>query len=151
MTKSMVESTEDMGEYLYHLDPDTKKRARSLEKLQSKIINSVQSSLIILTLIYIYIYIYMCVYIYTHTHTHTYIYIYIYIYIRRGVSSMCFMPLQRNIHCKVCLFVILFLLMWLCFGRELVVFWCKYVSVFALNTVKILCLTPNVNHINSYF
>ena len=47
-TKSMVESTwvEDMGQFLYHLDPGTRKIARRLEKLQFKIMNSVPSFLI---------------------------------------------------------------------------------------------------------
>ena len=56
MTKSMVESAwaEDMGQFLYHLDPNTGKIR--LEKLQLKIINSILSSLIKLTWIYIYIY-----------------------------------------------------------------------------------------------
>ena len=44
-TKSMVESTraEDMGQFLYHFDPDTKKKkiTKRLEKLQLKMINSV--------------------------------------------------------------------------------------------------------------
>ena len=35
MTKSMVESAwaEDMGQFLYYLDPDIKKITRSLEKM----------------------------------------------------------------------------------------------------------------------
>ena len=35
-TKSMVESagTEDMGQLFYHLDPDTRKIARRLEKMK---------------------------------------------------------------------------------------------------------------------
>ena len=39
-TKSMVESAwaEDMGHFLYHVDPDTRKITRRLEKLQLKII-----------------------------------------------------------------------------------------------------------------
>ena len=39
-TKSMVESAwaEDMGQFLYHLDPNTRK-IRSLEKIKLKIIN----------------------------------------------------------------------------------------------------------------
>ena len=47
MTKSMVESTcaEDMGQFLYHLDPDTRKITRRLEKIKLKIINSVPSFL----------------------------------------------------------------------------------------------------------
>ena len=47
MTKSMVESTwaEDMGQFLYHLDPDTRKITRSLDKMELKIINSIPSSL----------------------------------------------------------------------------------------------------------
>ena len=71
-TKSMVESTwaEDMGQFLYHLDLDTRKITRRLEKLQLKIINSVPSSLIKLVLIVTY-----CLDI------HSSIYIYIYIYI----------------------------------------------------------------------
>ena len=61
MTKSMVKSTgaEDMGQFLDHLDPDTRK-IRNLEKIKLEMINSV-------LLLYIYIYIY----IYTHTHKHT--------------------------------------------------------------------------------
>ena len=44
--KSMVESpwTEDMGQFLYHLDPDTRKITRRLERIKFKIINSVPSS-----------------------------------------------------------------------------------------------------------
>ena len=44
----MVKSAyaEDMGQFLYHLDHDTTKITRRLEKLQLKIINSVISSLI---------------------------------------------------------------------------------------------------------
>ena len=59
MTKSMVESAwaEDMGQFLYHLDPNTRKITRKLEKLQMKIINSVPSSLTKFAYIYIYIYI----------------------------------------------------------------------------------------------
>ena len=58
-TQSMVESTwaEDMGQFLYHPDPDTRKITRSLEKMKLKIINSVPSSLIKLAGIYIFIYI----------------------------------------------------------------------------------------------
>ena len=37
---------EDMGQFLYHLDPNTRKITRRLEKLQLKIINSFPSSLI---------------------------------------------------------------------------------------------------------
>ena len=63
-TKSMVESTlaEYMGQFLLHLDPDTRKITKRLDKLQLKIINSVPSYLIKLALIttlqYIHIYIY---------------------------------------------------------------------------------------------
>ena len=111
MIRSMVESTwaEDVGQFLYHLDPDIRKITRSLKKMESKMINSVLSSLTKLPRIYIYIYsvcmcAYVCAfiyiyahmhttYVYTHTHTHThthicksvcvYIYIYIYIVIQR--------------------------------------------------------------------
>ena len=40
ITKSMVESAwaEDMGQFLYHLDPDIRKIKSRLEKLQLKII-----------------------------------------------------------------------------------------------------------------
>ena len=46
-TKSMVESAwaGDMGQFLYHLDPDARKITRSLEKIELKIINSVPASL----------------------------------------------------------------------------------------------------------
>ena len=46
-TKRMVESagTENMGQFIYDLDPDTRKISRSLEKMKLKIINSVTSSL----------------------------------------------------------------------------------------------------------
>ena len=46
-TKSMVESdwTVDMGQFLYHLHPDTRKLTMILEKIKIKIINSVPSSL----------------------------------------------------------------------------------------------------------
>ena len=39
-TKSMVENTwaEDMGQFLYHRDPEKRKITRKLEKLQLKII-----------------------------------------------------------------------------------------------------------------
>ena len=55
MTKSMVESTwaEDMGQFFYHLDSDTRKITSNLEKIKLKIINSVPSSLTKLALIYI--------------------------------------------------------------------------------------------------
>ena len=45
-TKSMVESAyaEDMGQFLYHLDPDTRKITGSLEKRKLKMIKSVPSS-----------------------------------------------------------------------------------------------------------
>ena len=47
MNKSMVKSAwaEDMGQFLYHLDPNTRKITRSLEKIKLKIINK-QSSII---------------------------------------------------------------------------------------------------------
>ena len=53
----MVESTwaEDMGQFLYHLDPDTRKIIRSLEKTKSKMINCVPLSLTKFTWTYIYI------------------------------------------------------------------------------------------------
>ena len=40
-TKNMVKSAwaEDRGQFLYHLDPETRKVTRRLEKLQLKIIN----------------------------------------------------------------------------------------------------------------
>ena len=72
MTKSMIESdwAEDMGQFLYHLDPDTKKITRSLEKIKLKIINSVPLSLtklawIITCYLNIHssIYIYVCVFV----------------------------------------------------------------------------------------
>ena len=52
-TKSMVKSAwaEDMGQFLYHLDPDTRKITRRLEKLQLRKMNSVPSSLIKLVLV----------------------------------------------------------------------------------------------------
>ena len=39
MTKTMVENSwaENMGHFLYHLDPDTRKITRRLEKLQLRI------------------------------------------------------------------------------------------------------------------
>ena len=44
-TKSMIESAsaEDIGQYFYYLDPDTRKITR-LEKFRLKIISSVPSS-----------------------------------------------------------------------------------------------------------
>ena len=50
-TKSINENAwaEDMGRFLYHVDPDTRKITRSLEKIELKIINSVISSLTKLT------------------------------------------------------------------------------------------------------
>ena len=63
-------------------DYNTRKITRKLEKLQLKIINSVSSFLIKLTLIYIYVYIYQCVCMYIYMFVYIYIYIYIYI-------SMC--------------------------------------------------------------
>ena len=47
MTKSMVESAwgENKGQFLDHLDPDTRKITRILEKIKLKIINSVPTSL----------------------------------------------------------------------------------------------------------
>ena len=46
-TKSMLESTwvADTGQFLYHLDSDTRKITRSLEKIKPKVINSVPPSL----------------------------------------------------------------------------------------------------------
>ena len=46
-TKSMVESdwADDMGQFLYHIDPDTRKITRSLEKIKLEIMKSVPSSL----------------------------------------------------------------------------------------------------------
>ena len=43
--KNMVEITwaEDLGQFLYHLDPDTRKITRRLKKLQLKMGNSVPS------------------------------------------------------------------------------------------------------------
>ena len=45
---SMVESAwaEDMGQFLYHLDPNTRKITKRLEKIKLKTINSVPLSLI---------------------------------------------------------------------------------------------------------
>ena len=98
ISKTLVECAwvEDMGQFRYLLDPDTRKRIRKLTKLQLKILNIVPSSLIKLAFfIYIYIYIYSNGY-----HWHSwwfnggpnfslsmieliYIYIYIYIHITR--------------------------------------------------------------------
>ena len=68
-----VESTgaEDMGQFLNHLNPDTRKITRRLEKLQLKIINNIPLSLIKLDLVTT-----CCLNI----HSSLYIYIYIYIY-----------------------------------------------------------------------
>ena len=68
-TRSVIESTwaEDMGQFLYHLDSDTVKTTRTLEKMKLKIINEECSS-------------YLTKLAWTHTHTYIYIYIYIYIY-----------------------------------------------------------------------
>ena len=43
MIKSMIESAwaEDMGQFLYHLDSDTRKITKTLEKIKLKMINSV--------------------------------------------------------------------------------------------------------------
>ena len=45
--KHMVESAwaEDIGQFHYHLDPDTREITRRLEKIKLRIINSVLSSL----------------------------------------------------------------------------------------------------------
>ena len=45
-TKSTVESAwaENMGQFIYHIDPDTRKITRRLEKVQLKMINCVPSS-----------------------------------------------------------------------------------------------------------
>ena len=45
MTENIVKSiwAEDMGQFLYHLDPNTRKITRRLEKLQLKIINKQRS------------------------------------------------------------------------------------------------------------
>ena len=53
----MFESAWDtnMGQFLFHLNPDTRKETRRLERIQIKIIK------------YVYIYIYIYIYIYTHT------------------------------------------------------------------------------------
>ena len=60
-TKSMVEiaRAEDMGQFLYLIDPDTRKITRSLEKIKLEIINSVPTSLRKLAWMSIYIYIYI--------------------------------------------------------------------------------------------
>ena len=86
-TKSLVKSAwaEDMGQLLYHLDPDPRKITKRLEKLQLRIINSFPSFLIKLAFIYIYIYTHN--YTHTHTHTHTYIYIYKFIYKRKNYEA----------------------------------------------------------------
>ena len=75
ITKSMVEGTwaEDMGQFLYHLDPDTGKITRSLEKIKLKIINRVPSSLtklasIITWCLNIHSSIYMCVCVWLSSH-----------------------------------------------------------------------------------
>ena len=73
MTKSAW--TEDMGQFLYYLDPDTRKITRQLEKIKLKIINSVALSLT--------------------KHARVYIYIYIYIYIKYN-----FISLQFHCYCK---------------------------------------------------
>ena len=46
--KSMVDSdwAEDIGQFFYHQDPNTRKITRRFEKLQLKMINSVPLSLI---------------------------------------------------------------------------------------------------------
>ena len=58
MTKSIVESAgaEDMGQFLYHLDPDTKRIIR-IEKFQLKI----KKCSIVFNQICLNIYIYVCV------------------------------------------------------------------------------------------
>ena len=94
----MVESNwaEDMGQFLFHLDPHTRKITRSLEKMKLKTINK-QCSIVFnktclnnnmlpkYTLFKTYVDIDTdidrCTHTHTHTHTHTYIYIYIYIYV----------------------------------------------------------------------
>ena len=57
-TKSVVESAwaEDVRPFLCHLDPDTRKITRRLEKIELKENYSVPSSLTKLAWIYIYIY-----------------------------------------------------------------------------------------------
>ena len=42
-------SAEDIGQFLYHLDPDTRKITRGIEKINLKIINSDPSSLTVFT------------------------------------------------------------------------------------------------------
>ena len=62
-TKIMVESAwaEDMGQFRYHLDLDTRKISRILEKIKLKMINKQCSIVFNKICLYIYIYIYMCV------------------------------------------------------------------------------------------
>ena len=95
----MVESAwpEDMGQFLYHLDPDTRIITKILEKMKLEIMNKQRSIVFNKTCLKknLYTYICLCVcvcvhltmfcilpvvkYIHTHTYTHTYVYIYIYI------------------------------------------------------------------------
>ena len=63
-TKSIVESAwvEDMGQFLYHLDPDTRKITRKLEKIKAKIIKCpIVFNKICLNDIYIYMSVCACV------------------------------------------------------------------------------------------
>ena len=67
---------ENMGQFLYHLDPDTNKITKLEEKLRLEIINSAPSSLIKLALITtcclnIHSSIYIYIYIHNHGHTHS--------------------------------------------------------------------------------
>ena len=55
------------------------------------------------------------------------------------------MSLERNSHWNVCLFIILFLLIWVYFYSKFVAFLCEKVHVFALNTVKMFCFKTLVN------
>ena len=59
MIKSVIKSTwaEDMGQFLYHTDPNSRKISRRLEKLQLKMINKQYSIVFNKT----YLNIYMCV------------------------------------------------------------------------------------------
>ena len=70
MTKSMVESTwaEGMGQFLYHMDPDSRKITRNLEKLQLKIMKCLLSLIKIAWIITCSLNIHSSIYIYFKFH-----------------------------------------------------------------------------------
>ena len=90
----------------FHLDPDTRKIARSLEKIKLKMINCVPSSLT-KTCLNIYIYIYVCVcvcvcvYLCMCVCACVYIYIHIWLYIEINSSNLDYSVFLLPSYCRI--------------------------------------------------